>query len=108
MVAETSVLSCGKRTKRQYKRKSILIEYFIKRRRLNKNHKPTTSANKQRNLVAIRHVSDATKSSNGRLEKKKIFRNFVKTDRSVITPPVIELGLKLKVIKKLTEQSECE
>lgn len=84
MVAETSVLSCGKRTKWQHKRKSILIEYFTKRRRLNRSHKPTNLASKERNLLAIRHVTNSSTSSSCRLQKKKLFRNFVKADRSVI------------------------
>lgn len=68
----------------QHKRKSILIEYFIKRTWLNKNFKSADSANKERNVLAIRHVSNESKSNNCRLQKKKIFKNFVKTDRSVI------------------------
>ena len=68
----------------QHKRKSLLIEYFIKRTWLNKNFKSTDSANKQRNVLAIRHVSNESKSNNCRLQKKKIFKNFVKSDGSVI------------------------
>lgn len=79
MVAERSILSCGKRIKWQHKRKSILIEYFIKRKRLDKNFKLTVSANKERNLLAVRHVSSESKSSNCRLQKKKGFKIFVKT-----------------------------
>lgn len=84
MVADTSVLSCRKRIKWQQKRKFILIEYFIKRRRLDKNCKPTDSASKERNVLAIRHVSNESKSSNCRLQKKKVFKNFGKTAKSVI------------------------
>ena len=68
----------------QHKRKSVLIEYFIKRKWLNKNFKSTDSANKEGNVLAVRHVSNESKSSNCRLQKKKISKNFVKTDRSVI------------------------
>lgn len=78
MVAERSVLSCGKGIKWQHKRKSILIEYFIKLKRLDKNFKLTVSAN-ERNLLAVRHVSNESKSSNCRLQKKKVFKIFVKT-----------------------------
>lgn len=81
-MAETSVLSCGKRTKWQHKRKSIFIEYFTKRRRLNRSQKPTNLENKERSLLAIRHVTNASASSS--LQKKKVVRNFVKADRSVI------------------------
>lgn len=79
MVAERSVLSCWKRTKWQHKRKSMLIEYFIKRKRLGKNFTPTHSAKKERNVLAIRHVSHESKSSNCscRFQKKKVFKNFV-------------------------------
>lgn len=84
MVAERSNVSCGKGNKCQHKRKSLLIEYFIKRTWLNKNFKSTDSANKQRNVLAIRHVSNESKSNNCRLQKKKIFKNFVKSDGSVI------------------------
>lgn len=62
----------------------MLIEYFTKRRRLNRSHKPTNLANKERNLLAIRHVTNSSTSSSCRLQKKKLFRNFVKADRSVI------------------------
>lgn len=81
MVAERSVLSCGKRTKWQHKRKSTLIEYFIKRKRLDKNLNHTDSANKKRNVLAIRHVSNESKFNICRLQKKKVFKNLVKTDR---------------------------
>lgn len=64
----------------QHKRKSILIEYFVEQRRLDKNCKPTDSANKERNVLAIRHVSSESKSNNCRLQKKKVFKNFIKTD----------------------------
>lgn len=84
MVAERSILSCGHRTKWQHKRKSILIEYFAKQKRLDKNFKPTDSANKERNVLAERHVSNESKSNICRLQKKKVFKNFVRTDRSVI------------------------
>lgn len=79
MVAETSSLCCGAKTKWQHKRKSVLIEYFIEQRRLDKNCKPTDSANKERNVLAVRHVSSESKSNNCRLQKKKVFKNFIKT-----------------------------
>lgn len=97
MVAERSILSRGKRIKWQHKRKSILIEYFIKRKRLDKNFKPTGSANKGKNILAVRHVSSESKFSNCRLQKKKVFKNFVKTDRSVITPLIIGLRPKTNI-----------
>lgn len=78
MVAERSVLSCGNRSKWQHKRKSMLMKYFIKRKKLYKNFKPTDSANKGR------HVSNESKSYISRLQKKKVSKNFVKTERSVI------------------------
>ncbi|KAF7480294.1 Hypothetical predicted protein [Marmota monax] len=84
MVAETSVLSCWKRTKWQHKRKSMLIKYSVKQRRLIKNCKPTDSAHKKRNVLAIRHVSNESKSSNYRFQKKKVFKTFVKTDSLLI------------------------
>lgn len=84
MVAERSIQSWGKGTKCQHKRKSLLIEYFIKREWLDKNFKPTDLANKERNVLAVRHVSSESKSSNCRLQKKKVFKNFFKTDKSVI------------------------
>lgn len=83
MVAERSVLSCGKRIIWQHKRKSTLIEYFIKRKRLDKHFKPTDSANKERSVLTIRHVSNESKSSNCGLQKKKVFQD-IKTDWSVI------------------------
>lgn len=55
-----------------------MLKYFIKRKRLYKNLKPTDSANKGR------HVSNESKCNIARLQKKKIFKNFVKTERSVI------------------------
>nr|KAF6471263.1 establishment of sister chromatid cohesion N-acetyltransferase 1 [Molossus molossus] len=78
MVAERSILSCGKITKWQHKRKLILIKYFIKRKRLYKSFKPTDYANKGR------HVSNESKSNISRFQKKKVFKSFIKTDRSVI------------------------
>lgn len=97
MVAERSVLSCEKGTKWPHKRKSILLEYFIKLKRLDTNFEPTDSADKERNVLAVRHVSNDSKSNIGRLQKKKVLKNFVKTDKSVINPPVIELGLKAHI-----------
>ncbi|KAF6087977.1 establishment of sister chromatid cohesion N-acetyltransferase 1 [Phyllostomus discolor] len=84
MVAEISILSCGKRTKWQHKKKSILIKYFIKRKRLYRNLEPADSANEGRNALAVRHVSNESKFNICRFQKTKVFKNFVKTDRSVI------------------------
>lgn len=75
-MAEVSVVSCGKRNNWQHKIQSILIQCFVKQRRFGKNY-TTNSASKERHVIALRHVSSESKSSDCRLQKKKVFKDFV-------------------------------
>ncbi|XP_038622535.1 N-acetyltransferase ESCO1 isoform X2 [Tachyglossus aculeatus] len=93
------------------KRKSTVVELSVKQRNLEKNNKPTHSANKEKHVLTPRHDSSKSKPNNCKIQKEKVLKTLVKPDRLANSKATNNCGRsssQIKFAKKPSKQRKPE
>ncbi|KAG6933651.1 establishment of sister chromatid cohesion N-acetyltransferase 1 [Chelydra serpentina] len=91
------------------KRKSAIAESSAKRRKLDKNSK--SSAKKEREVSATKHVLNKSKPNKSAMQKKAVLKISVKPNRSVVNKAINNCARQSshsKVVQKHSKQSELQ
>ncbi|XP_053873698.1 N-acetyltransferase ESCO1 isoform X1 [Malaclemys terrapin pileata] len=91
------------------KRKSAIAESSAKRRKLDKNSKSST--NKEREVSAMKHVSNKSKPNKNAMQKKAVLKISVKPNRSVVNKAINNCARRsshCKLVQKHSKQRELQ